>query len=76
MTPVKNSHTVAGMGATPSARSLVPQIRRDLARKMVFVAGPRQVGKTTLARSLPGAAAGYLDWDVSPNVQMRPLRNV
>ena len=46
------------------ARYLVPQVRRDLARKMVFVAGPRQVGKTTLARSLPGAKAGYLSWDV------------
>jgi len=32
---------------------------------MVFVAGPRQVGKTTLARSLPGARSGYLNWDVS-----------
>lgn len=30
-------------------RYLVSQIRQDLARKMVFVAGPRQVGKTTLA---------------------------
>ena len=32
---------------------------------MVFVAGARQVGKTTLARSLPGASAGYLNWDVA-----------
>ncbi len=32
---------------------------------MVFVAGPRQVGKTTLARSLRGADAGYLNWDVA-----------
>ena len=47
-----------------TARYLLPQIRRDLARKMAFVAGPRQVGKTTLAKSLPGAAAGYLNWDV------------
>lgn len=46
------------------ARYLLPQLKRDLARKMVFVAGPRQVGKTTLARSLAGAAAGYLNWDV------------
>lgn len=45
-------------------RYLVPQIEQDLARKMVFVAGPRQVGKTTLARSLPGADGGYLNWDV------------
>jgi len=55
------------------ARYLVPQVRRDLARKMVFVAGPRQVGKTTLARSLPGARAGYLSWDV-PADRERILR--
>src|SRR3972149_9236734 len=48
-----------------TTRYLVPQLRRDLAKKMVFVAGPRQVGKTTLARSLPGADAGYLNWDVA-----------
>lgn len=48
-----------------AVRYLMPQVRRDLARKMVFVAGPRQVGKTTLARSLPGAAAGYLSWDIA-----------
>lgn len=30
---------------------------------MVFVPGPRQVGKTTLAKSLPGAETGYLSWD-------------
>ena len=46
-------------------RYLVPQVRSDLTKKMVFVAGPRQVGKTTLATSLPGAAAGYLNWDVA-----------
>jgi predicted AAA+ superfamily ATPase len=46
-------------------RYLVPQVRRDLAKKMVFVEGPRQVGKTSLARSLPGARDGYLDWDVA-----------
>ncbi len=46
-------------------RYLSSQLRDDLARKMVFVAGPRQVGKTTLALGLPGARAGYLNWDVS-----------
>lgn len=50
------------MRAVP--RYLEPQVRQDLRRKMVFVAGPRQVGKTTLARRLPGAAKGYLNWDV------------
>lgn len=48
-------------------RYLAAQIERDLASKMVFVAGPRQVGKTTLARTLPGAQAGYLKWDVAEN---------
>jgi hypothetical protein len=54
-------------------RYLVPQVVRDLARKMVFVAGPRQVGKTTLARSLPRARAGYLSWDI-PQDRERILR--
>jgi predicted AAA+ superfamily ATPase len=46
-------------------RYLAAQVTRDLERKMVFLAGPRQVGKTTLARSLAGAKAGYLNWDVA-----------
>jgi uncharacterized protein len=46
-------------------RYLDRQVRRDLDRKMVFVAGARQVGKTTMARGLPGAQAGYLNWDVT-----------
>jgi hypothetical protein len=46
-------------------RYLAGQIEQDLKRKMVFVSGPRQVGKTTLARSLPGARDGYLNWDVA-----------
>ncbi len=50
-------------------RYLLPQVRRDLARKMVFVAGPRQVGKTTLARSLQRGSAGYLNWDIAEHRQ-------
>lgn len=46
-------------------RYLTKQIKQDLARKMVFVDGPRQVGKTTLAKSLLQDSAGYLNWDVS-----------
>lgn len=46
-------------------RYLFPQVAADLTRKMVLVAGPRQVGKTTLALSLPGARKGYLNWDVA-----------
>lgn len=47
------------------SRYLAPQVERDLRRKMVFLAGARQVGKTTLARALPGARRGYLNWDVA-----------
>ncbi len=46
-------------------RYLADQVERDAARKMVFVAGPRQVGKTTLALGLKGARRGYLNWDVA-----------
>ncbi len=46
------------------AHYLAAQAAADLARKMVFIAGARQVGKTTFARSVPGARAGYLNWDV------------
>lgn len=45
-------------------RYLIPQIKHDLPRKMVFVGGPRQVGKTTLAKSLLKDKKGYLNWDV------------
>jgi predicted AAA+ superfamily ATPase len=47
-------------------RSIAPLIQADLPRKLVLLTGPRQVGKTTLARHL-GEAAGsatYLNWDV------------
>lgn len=46
-------------------RSLEAPVEEDLARKAVFLAGPRQVGKTTLARRvLDSFGAGvYLSWD-------------
>ena len=51
------------------SRYLRPQILRDLKQKMVFVAGPRQVGKTTLAKSLPNGSKGYLNWDITADRQ-------
>ena len=36
-------------------RYLTSSIVGDLKKKMVFVGGPRQVGKTTLAKTLIGA---------------------
>ena len=44
-------------------RYIVKPVRHDLNHKMVFVAGPRQVGKTTLARQIV-EKKGYLNWDV------------
>ncbi len=46
-------------------RYLEPAVREDLAAKMVLVAGPRQVGKTTLARAILASsdAGAYLNWD-------------
>ncbi|MBI5434723.1 MAG: ATP-binding protein [Planctomycetes bacterium] len=53
------------MSTRRGTRYLTGQVERDLTRKMVFVAGPRQVGKTTLARAIPGAEPGYMNWDVA-----------
>ena len=39
-------------------------IRKDLTRKMVFLAGPRQVGKTTVSRQILPDMDGYLNWDI------------
>lgn len=56
-------------------RYLRPFVEQVLARKMVFVGGPRQVGKTTLALSLLGVDAeadhpAYLNWD-APGVSQK-----
>jgi predicted AAA+ superfamily ATPase len=48
-----------------STRYLQPAIEKDLPRKMVLLAGPRQVGKTTLAKTILGSDVGYLNWDVA-----------
>ena len=49
-------------------------IKEDLSEKMVFVGGPRQVGKTTLALNILGGAneehPAYLNWDVVQTKQM------
>ncbi len=46
-------------------RYLEPHIRQDLTKKMVFIGGPRQVGKTTLAKNIGQSFANptYLNWD-------------
>jgi predicted AAA+ superfamily ATPase len=47
-------------------RYLTKVVIEDLAERMVFVGGPRQVGKTTLARELVAKEffrSGYYNWD-------------
>ena len=47
-------------------RYLLPTVQEDLREKMAFVSGPRQVGKTTLARQILERQPGlYLNWDNS-----------
>jgi predicted AAA+ superfamily ATPase len=41
---------------TARNRYLEPFVRKDLERKMVFLSGPRQVGKTVVARALLAGA--------------------
>lgn len=45
-------------------RYLEKQIRDDLDKKMVFLGGARQVGKTTLARRLLNGRPDYFNWDI------------
>ncbi len=45
-------------------RYLEEQIKKDLGKKMVFLGGPRQVGKTTLSLNLIKDQKGYLNWDI------------
>ena len=66
------------MRTAASHRYLEKAVQDDLATKIVLVAGPRQVGKTTLALSILGErrgdeSPGYLNWDV-PEHRARILR--
>ena len=48
-------------------RYLYPYIKNDLSEKMVFIGGPRQVGKTTLSLQFLESGTekhpAYLNWD-------------
>lgn len=46
-------------------RYLDNRIRQDLGKKMVFLGGQPQVGKTTLAKAIMGKQSGYLNWDIA-----------
>ena len=46
-------------------RYVTRELQRALQKKMVLLAGPRQCGKTTLAKSLLDARGQYLNWDIT-----------
>src|SRR6266853_662726 len=46
-------------------RYLASRLQRDLRKKMVLLAGPRQCGKTTLAKSFLDDRGEYLNWDIT-----------
>src|SRR4030042_1020615 len=53
-------------------RYITPYILEDLKKKTVFVGGPRQVGKTTLAQSVLSEnfpQGRYLNWDYDEDRQ-------
>lgn len=53
-------------------RYITSHILNDLKRKMVFVGGPRQVGKTTLAKAVLSSNypdGRYLNWDFDEDSQ-------
>jgi predicted AAA+ superfamily ATPase len=58
-------------------RKILPFIIQDLEKKMVFLGGPRQVGKTTLAQSLienySDGHLAYLNWDLAEH--RKKIRN-
>ena len=52
------------MNSGNSPRYLSDIVKTDLARKMVFLGGPRQVGKTSLGKQLVADPRAYLNWDI------------
>ena len=53
-------------------RYITSAIQQDLQKKMVFIGGPRQVGKTTLAKQLLSSAEDngrYFNWDYDEDRQ-------
>ena len=55
-------------------RYLEKQIVSDLRRKMAFIGGPRQAGKTVLARQIIKGEDSYLNWDNTEH-RRRIIRN-
>jgi predicted AAA+ superfamily ATPase len=50
-----------------TTRYLEGQLKADLQKKMVILAGPRQVGKTSLSKMIAPKASLYLNYDITLN---------
>lgn len=62
LTPMENTTIINEM----KTRRITPFLKNDLDRKMVFLAGPRQCGKTTISKSLVREREGrYYTWDLA-----------
>jgi predicted AAA+ superfamily ATPase len=59
---VRHSQTFHAEGPFPWV--LQAQVQANLMRKMVFVGGPRQVGKTMLGQAVAGDSRAYLNYDI------------
>jgi hypothetical protein len=46
-------------------RTISAQVEKDLKKKMVFIGGARQVGKTTMAKSVLTDEGVYMNWDIA-----------
>lgn len=60
------------MGYYGHMRYIAPYVFKDLREKMVFIGGPRQVGKTTLAKAILSdsfPSGRYLNWDFDEDRQ-------
>lgn len=55
-------------------RYLTEYLKRDFTKKMILLSGPRQTGKTTLAKQLVGEKGVYLNWDILSD--QRIIRNM
>jgi hypothetical protein len=57
-------------------RYVQDQIVKDLKKKMVFLGGPRQVGKTTVAKSILKNKKAYLNWDADEHRELILKRKI
>ncbi len=58
-------------------RYIADQVKKDVEKKMVFLGGPREVGKTTIALNLlDNNKNGYLNWDIPADREIIIQRNL